>query len=173
MSVVLILYVTNTADTADDVERESQARRLAAQNGRDRAIREFREFNITREARQAHIRDYEAHQVHERDQDAREAHNILIDVLDALDTVDTPQQDAVLIDILDVTPNDATPNADVIPSGEEDTDEGLCVVCVDNPKTVLLMPCKHLCACDSCADMLEECPLCRKPIQGRISGIWM
>lgn len=41
-----------------------------------------------------------------------------------------------------------------------------CVICRDRRKTVLLMPCRHLCLCHRCATNLNNyrtvCPLCRK-----------
>jgi len=52
---------------------------------------------------------------------------------------------------------------------------GKCVVCMDGETvaTVVLMPCKHLCLCASCAQSpaLRTCPLCRKFIVQRISGV--
>lgn len=50
----------------------------------------------------------------------------------------------------------------------------LCVICKDRQKCVLLLPCKHLCVCEECADKLlltsmKQCPLCRKFISNLIS----
>jgi len=42
-----------------------------------------------------------------------------------------------------------------------DTENTLCVVCWDNPRTVLLMPCKHLQLCEICAVGCTQCPSCR------------
>lgn len=50
-----------------------------------------------------------------------------------------------------------------------------CVVCRDRQKRVLLLPCKHLCLCDECADYLlfcterRDCPLCRTYIEQSMS----
>lgn len=50
-----------------------------------------------------------------------------------------------------------------------DVDAGVCCVCRDAPKSVLLLPCKHLCLCATCAVMVDEgcvdrCPVCRETI---------
>ena len=46
-----------------------------------------------------------------------------------------------------------------------------CVICKENTKSVLLMPCRHLCCCTECGhlDLLIQCPLCREPITERIN----
>lgn len=48
-----------------------------------------------------------------------------------------------------------------------------CVVCLDRKKTVLVMPCKHLCLCRVCSIELERyqsgCPLCRNEISSLIA----
>ena len=48
-----------------------------------------------------------------------------------------------------------------------------CVVCLDQPPTILIMPCGHKCLCEKDADILMRkpkrdrvCPLCRNPISG-------
>eukprot|EP00729_Bicosta_minor_P007243 gene7243-14699_t len=45
-----------------------------------------------------------------------------------------------------------------------DTENTLCVVCWDNPRTVLLMPCKHLQLCEICAVGCTQCPSCRAKV---------
>ena len=50
-------------------------------------------------------------------------------------------------------------------------DERVCVICRENPKSVLLMNCRHLCVCSDCGhlDVLVQCPLCREHITERIN----
>ncbi len=48
-------------------------------------------------------------------------------------------------------------------------DRQLCVICQDAVKSVLLLPCRHLCSCMACYSKLVArgnalCPVCRAPI---------
>ncbi|PHJ18792.1 zinc finger protein, partial [Cystoisospora suis] len=38
-----------------------------------------------------------------------------------------------------------------------------CLICMTNPKDVMLYPCRHLCLCSDCLRSLhqEKCPICR------------
>lgn len=49
------------------------------------------------------------------------------------------------------------------------TDENVCVICRDEQKNVVLMPCRHLCLCVTCTGSVRICPLCRKPIKNILS----
>jgi hypothetical protein len=46
----------------------------------------------------------------------------------------------------------------------------LCIVCWNDKKTVVLLPCKHLCVCVSCSKKLWDntqkatCPICRTEV---------
>ena len=46
----------------------------------------------------------------------------------------------------------------------------VCVICQVEPKTILLMPCRHLCVCKQCStnEKLESCPLCRQSISEKM-----
>jgi len=45
---------------------------------------------------------------------------------------------------------------------EEETNSNiLCCVCLVKTRTVLLMPCKHLCLCSECSPKISTCPQCR------------
>lgn len=56
-------------------------------------------------------------------------------------------------------------------AAEEDTTDngmpGLCVICQDQLKSIVLMPCRHLCLCKGCHTQLKRyrhaCPVCRQP----------
>lgn len=41
-----------------------------------------------------------------------------------------------------------------------------CVICRECPKTILLLPCRHLCVCESCANRAarSSCPVCRRGV---------
>ena len=41
----------------------------------------------------------------------------------------------------------------------EDSTE--CVICMDNPKQALIMPCLHVSSCIDCSLALDKCPICR------------
>jgi predicted GIY-YIG superfamily endonuclease len=47
------------------------------------------------------------------------------------------------------------------------TDETTCTVCLENPRSIVVMPCNHLCMCTECAKRVMTtsplCPICRTP----------
>ena len=46
----------------------------------------------------------------------------------------------------------------------ENSELSVCCICRDAPKTILLLPCRHLCICESCSRipaMNQKCPVCR------------
>lgn len=48
---------------------------------------------------------------------------------------------------------------------EQKVGEDSCTLCYDQKASVRLVPCEHSGFCRSCAGQLEECPMCRAPIQ--------
>jgi hypothetical protein len=61
---------------------------------------------------------------------------------------------------------------DLTKTGEPRTEE--CVVCLENPRQVLLLPCKHMCVCVRCSVLMDvtsltlTCPICRSCVQQKI-----
>eukprot|EP00930_Biecheleria_cincta_P025712 TRINITY_DN18255_c0_g1_i2.p1 TRINITY_DN18255_c0_g1~~TRINITY_DN18255_c0_g1_i2.p1 ORF type:complete len:1185 (-),score=207.22 TRINITY_DN18255_c0_g1_i2:503-4057(-) len=53
-------------------------------------------------------------------------------------------------------------------SAHSKLEEDECSICMDAPCNVRLVPCQHRSLCQTCAGMVESCPLCRRPIQQRI-----
>lgn len=70
-------------------------------------------------------------------------------------------------------------------------DNHLCLLCFSEKRSIVLLPCKHLCLCSECYSTMEqkkdqpdyssynpygslhiykECPVCRTPIEGTTSG---
>ncbi|XP_055345902.1 uncharacterized protein LOC129593553 [Paramacrobiotus metropolitanus] len=48
---------------------------------------------------------------------------------------------------------------------DEDDSKGKCCVCLDEDVCMLFVPCNHLCVCEECSKMMDDCPYCR----GRIT----
>jgi len=44
--------------------------------------------------------------------------------------------------------------------------QSLCIICMENIKSTVLLPCKHLCVCEECSlnPQLVACPICRDKI---------
>jgi len=43
--------------------------------------------------------------------------------------------------------------------------ENACTICFDNIANIQLLPCQHGGFCDECSKMLDNCPMCRSPIE--------
>ncbi|XP_048777289.1 cation channel sperm-associated protein 2-like [Ostrea edulis] len=74
----------------------------------------------------------------------------------------------------------ATPNRqkrkstqDIEKEMEQEREKQMCVVCQDNKKSVLILPCRHMCLCVDCGNRIARarpltrriCPLCREKIR--------
>ena len=47
-------------------------------------------------------------------------------------------------------------------------DKGCCSICYDKEITTAFYACGHVVACRDCADRVDHCPVCRKPVSGRL-----
>ena len=52
-----------------------------------------------------------------------------------------------------------------------------CVICMSERKSVMLMPCNHVCVCAGCLELQLEhfgtCPLCMTSIQDHITNVFI
>ena len=51
-------------------------------------------------------------------------------------------------------------------SVQDEEDKRLCIICDDQNRTIVLLPCKHMCMCKTCLgrQTWKTCPLCREPV---------
>lgn len=72
------------------------------------------------------------------------------------------------------TPNRQKKSAkDIEMEIEREREKQMCVVCQDNKKSVLILPCRHMCLCVECGNRIARarpltrriCPLCRQKIR--------
>lgn len=58
---------------------------------------------------------------------------------------------------------------DLADSKLSNAENSLCCICRDATKTILLLPCRHLCLCEDCSETLQQrrgtCPVCREVVQ--------
>jgi len=57
---------------------------------------------------------------------------------------------------------------------KEINDDRLCVVCLEEEKTIIYLPCFHMCTCKECGmkDSLTKCPICRSSIDCKEKVFW-
>jgi len=57
---------------------------------------------------------------------------------------------------------------------KEINNDSLCVVCLEEKKTIVYLPCFHMCTCTNCGlkELLTKCPICRKPIDCKQKVFW-
>ena len=58
-------------------------------------------------------------------------------------------------------------------AGPEASEAAECVICMDQRKNHVLVPCGHLCVCQACADRImaegETCPICRTAVREAVA----
>ena len=53
-------------------------------------------------------------------------------------------------------------------AGEGERDGRTCVICLDAPAEMALLPCGHQCVCQEDAQRVATCPVCRAPVRERL-----
>ena len=56
--------------------------------------------------------------------------------------------------------------------GQEDLNGTDCVICLSEARDTTVLPCRHLCLCSRCAEVLRansrRCPICRQPVSSML-----
>jgi hypothetical protein len=47
-------------------------------------------------------------------------------------------------------------------------EDDCCVICMDSPRQVAIIPCGHLCLCEACSVAEAPCPICRRERTGTL-----
>ncbi len=55
--------------------------------------------------------------------------------------------------------------APAAPAAEGHLARNECVVCIDAPRSTVLLPCGHVCMCSDCIGTTQSCPICRTAIE--------
>lgn len=55
--------------------------------------------------------------------------------------------------------------------GDDDPDELRCVICMENRRKTMILPCQHSHTCIGCVKRLDKCPVCRQNIQIKLPYI--
>lgn len=54
-------------------------------------------------------------------------------------------------------------------SSQQIDDSDLCIICCDQPRGLVFIPCGHLVSCGRCCVQLNSCPTCRSEIKGLVT----
>jgi E3 ubiquitin-protein ligase MGRN1 len=69
----------------------------------------------------------------------------------------------------DVSPTSSIRNGEAEIESVAGTD---CVICLSEPRDTTVLPCRHLCLCARCAEVLRansrRCPICRQPVSSML-----
>jgi predicted nucleic acid-binding Zn-ribbon protein len=49
----------------------------------------------------------------------------------------------------------------VLQSEKENDEANFCIICMERPSDVAVVPCGHFCLCEECAAKCNNCPICR------------
>jgi len=65
--------------------------------------------------------------------------------------------------------NTRNKQSDMLHTGQM-PEESPCIICFENPKNVVILPCRHFCICSDCSakTTLSDCPICRGAVSGSI-----
>lgn len=58
--------------------------------------------------------------------------------------------------------------SDVAAKTTDESNRHICVVCMVGARNMVFMPCSHFVTCKLCSETLQECPMCRNPLMGKL-----
>ena len=90
------------------------------------------------------------------------------EVLPAFGVEDMHVEDPEVLPPVDAVVEDVPDNVEPHP---EIPQQLLCVVCEVYMRNTLFLPCKHAVSCGECSKKLDQCPICREPINFLIKDI--
>jgi hypothetical protein len=103
---------------------------------------------------------------------AKDIFGIEFDDLKAVDEVEEAKDGTEADPAANETDNNANnannANSEVVGGKEksqaqiEMDEDQWCVICLTDPKVVVLLPCMHLCVCQDCLVHVDKCPVCRR-----------
>jgi len=67
-------------------------------------------------------------------------------------------------------------NKEIQDSSQKSDNKKLCIVCFENEKVVIFVPCGHRCCCEKCGDIIfsqkKKCPICTLKIEYKIAKVY-
>mgnify|MGYP001554097998 CR=1 FL=1 len=54
---------------------------------------------------------------------------------------------------------------------EDDSDDLRCVICMENRRRTMILPCNHSHTCIGCVKQIDKCPVCRQTIKLKLPYI--
>ena len=49
-------------------------------------------------------------------------------------------------------------------NNHDNNEQNVCVICLENQRNAVILPCAHLCGCRPCLLQVQHCPICRGDI---------
>jgi hypothetical protein len=95
--------------------------------------------------------------------DAEHTLDKALEFLESLESLKSSSHDS------DSNDNDVNNKSDINNASSSKTANELdCSICLNNRKSMMCYPCRHLCMCKDCSQNIKKCPLCRTNIESFI-----
>lgn len=99
----------------------------------------------------------------------REGNHLTVDKLfDRLVTNGVQPTAAVSPDVPAVTLSELAKMPELVTENSELRQQRMCKICLDKEVCIVFLPCGHLVCCAECSPALQQCPMCRQKVKGRV-----